>query len=186
ELLPLLERDRDESKPLKLKVLFTSPTDGRKKTGSMPHPYRQGWKLQQFRDSWLTLQGVFEDGNQFELVVTERTQIASGWKRSRSGKQKHKRKVKCKGAELLLKFAFPRKSYGGMEVLQKDVAGAIQLPVDAELSGVKASERSLQLKVKVPAATAQEPLGLLDVAAGMFLSLYQILNLARIMAKKST
>ncbi|MGK7908768.1 MAG: hypothetical protein AB4040_16290 [Synechococcus sp.] len=184
-LLPLLARDCSPSHPLDLILLFTSPTHRPKFIGKAPHPTRSGWKVQHFRDPWLKLQGEFLDGNQFALTVTERTQIASGWKRTRRGKYKHKRKIKCKGSELLLNFTFPRKRYGGMQVLQQDVRGAIQLPPETELKGVKADERSLQLKVKTTSHLAQSAEGLSQVAAAMFLSLYQILNLARMLSKNA-
>ena len=51
----------------------------------------------------------FLDGTEFTLLLNDLTVIRSGFKRSRSGKRKHKSKTKPKGTEAKLLLKFSRK-----------------------------------------------------------------------------
>lgn len=184
KLLTMLSRDLPDNTSLSLKLVLDKPTDKRKKRGTVPHPNRKGWKIDQFRDPWLTLRGRLLDGTRFLITATELYQTAYGWKRGRSGKNKYKTKSKPKGAELGVTLIYPRRKYGAIQVLEKDAMGAIQLPDGVRLKQWKMTGKALRLGVKtLPDPTASDR-RLYQTFTMMFLSLYQILNLARALSKK--
>jgi hypothetical protein len=186
QVLELVKRDMDAATPLQVQINFTAALDVAKKSETVPHPTRQGWKIDRFIDPWLSLSGKFLDGTHFSLKLTELSSKQYGWKRGRSGKSKYKSKVKSKG-ELELLLNCPRKKYGAMTLLQSDATAAIQLPPGAQLKQLKMTENRLLLVVKLPAwfGKTQPDKNLYQTITMMFLSLYQILNLARLLSKSN-
>ncbi|MBW4521584.1 MAG: hypothetical protein KME16_18040 [Scytolyngbya sp. HA4215-MV1] len=184
KLLGMLSRDLPENANLSLKLILDKPTEKRKKLGTVPHPHRQGWKIDQFRDPWLTLRGRLLDGTRFLITATELHQTAHGWKRGSSGKNKYKTKPKTKGSELGLTLIYPRRKYGAIQVLERDAMGAIHLPNGVRLKQWKMTGKALRLGVKTPPDPTASDQGLYNTLTMMFLSLYQILNLARTLSKK--
>ena len=184
KLLTMLGRDLPDNASLSLKLVLDKPTHKRKKQSTVPHPSRQGWKIDQFHDPWLTLRGRLLDGTRFLITATELYQTAYGWKRGRSGKNKYKTKSKPKGSELGVTLIYSRRKYGAIQVLEKDAMGAIQLPDGVRLKQWKMTGKALRLGVKtLPDPTANDR-SLYQTITLMFLSLYQILNLARALSKK--
>lgn len=146
------------------------------------HPQRLGWKIESFTDRWLMLSGKLLDGSLFNLAVTEYEVRSYGYKRGRSGKSKPKSKPKSKDLRLNLILTVPRKKYGALPVLQDEALGAIKLPESAKVKRLKVGDRRLHLAVKL------DPSGkdmTYQVITMMFLSLYQILNLARKLSKQA-
>lgn len=185
KLLSMLSRDRKESVNFRINLVFGSATNADKLAESKPHPHRSGWRLELFRDEWLNLEGEFRDGTRFELSLAELNQKSSGWKRSASGKSKYKSKTKPKGCEIGLAFKYRKNRYGAIELLAKEAKAAIKLPPAAKMKKLNFSDRSVQLIVKGVSEMTNHSGSAYPAIAMMFLSLYQILNLARMLSKDS-
>ncbi len=188
-LLGLLDRDVAPDQPYALVIDFR-PTDHKEKFE------RKGeagtWKVKYYRDPWLTLSGRFLDGTHFTLEGVELQQNRSKWKRSRSGKMKHKTKKKH-GAEFQLALKFKPERYAAIESLAGDLSGAIQLPPDTICKGVDCANGKLKLRVGLKGVRWQSNTpdcdelsreSGLQVVSMMFLSAYQILNLGRELTKR--
>jgi uncharacterized membrane protein len=187
-LLNVLGRDIQNSAHVNLVAVFSKPNLAQKKQDTIPHPIRKDWKLDRFCDRWLDLKGRFLDGSRFDLSVTEFYQKAYGWKRGSSGKSKYKTKSKSKGWEVALTLKYSARKYGATQVLQQEIRDAIQLPNQSVLKELEIKPKSIHLVVKVkPEApnSSDENLeeDLYRTITMMFLSLYQILNLAKLLSR---
>jgi hypothetical protein len=181
-LLSLVSRDSKEKAAFNINLVFSSPTARNKQISSGNHPYRRGWKVQLFHDQWCNFEGELLDGNRFQLTLSELNRIASGT----NSRGKHKSKTKLKGSEIILKLNFSPRQYGAIKVLREEAREAIQLPPGVEIKGLKMTDKAILLNVKVPpdsGAKSQE--ALYKIITMMFLSLYQILNLAKMLTKKN-
>jgi multimeric flavodoxin WrbA len=90
-----------------------------------------------------------------------------------------------KGSEIILKVNCSPRQYGAIKVLREEAREAIQLPPGVEVKGLKITDKAILLNVIVPpnsGAKSQETL--YKIITMMFLSLYQILNLAKMLTKK--
>ena len=195
KLAYLLERDMSATSNLNVDLDFTKSIIKPKLVSEGKHPTRRGWNLKIYQDSWLKIAGEFCDRTNFELNITEQHHHASGWKRGRSGKRKHKSKHKFKGSEICLQLRYPAKKYGAIQVLQQDADKAIALPEYARLKSFKLNNKSIFLKAKISPqfdlqtrnsrgmSQEQKIDTTYETVTAMFLSLYQILNLARTLSK---
>lgn len=183
-LVSLVSRDSKEDARFNIHLVFSSPTAKNKQVSSGNHPYKSDWKVQFFQDQWCNLEGELLDGNRFQLTISEFNRIASGWNR-RGSRRKYKSKTKSKGSEIILKVNYSPRQYGAMKVLREEAKGAIKLPPGVELKGLKMTDKAIILNVKVPSdSDAKKQEVLYKIIAMMFLSLYQILNLAKMLTKK--
>jgi hypothetical protein len=181
-LLSLVSRDSKENAAFNINLVFSSPTAKNKQSSSGNHPHRRGWKVQLFQDQWCNFEGELLDGNRFQLTLSELNRIASG----RNPRGKYKSKTKLKGSEIILKLNFSPRQYGAIKVLREEAREAIQLPPGVEVKGLKMTDKAILLNVKIPpdsGAKSQE--ALYKIISMMFLSLYQILNLAKMLTKKN-
>jgi len=180
-LLSLVTRDSKENATFNIHLVFSSPTAKNKQISSGNHPNRHGWKVQLFQDQWCNLEGELLDGNRFQLTLSELNRIASG----RNPRGKYKSKTKLKGSEIILKVNCSPRQYGAIKVLREEAREAIQLPPGVEVKGLKMTDKAILLNVIVPpdsGAKSQE--ALYKIITMMFLSLYQILYLAKMLTKK--
>jgi len=148
-----------------------------------------GWKVKYYLDSWLSLSGRFLDGSVFRLTATTKLQKRRKWKKSSSGKSK----LKTKSKELTvfsLRLRFKTRKYPGVETIQ-NAKGAVQLPKGASIRKVKAYADEVFLAAGVsawdnaaPSKEATTTVSGPHMIAMMFLSVYQILNLSKAIAKK--
>ncbi|MEO1093700.1 MAG: hypothetical protein AAFX01_02220 [Cyanobacteria bacterium J06638_28] len=188
ELIDILSRDMEENAFLHLQLNCSPTTHKLKKLDTIPHPSRpgrRGWKIDRFQDNWLTLGGTFIDDTNFSLAVIERAIAKYGWKRSRSGKRKFKRKEKSKGIELSLDLQLPRKRYGAIQVLQQEVSQAIQLPPQVRLKRLKISDRSFFLSIQAPPELVEHH-ALERLVTQLLLNAYHVLNLAKQLSKRTS
>ncbi len=181
----MLSRDMDKSLTASLSVDFNSGMQKRKVVQTLAHPRRSGWKIKKFQDCWLQFGGELLDKTAFKLTVTESNQVVDGYKRSASGKSKYKSKTKGKGVDINLILKYSPRKYAAIKLLQDDVNAAIQLPQIATLKQVRITDKNIALSVKASPAIAANLESLYKIIMMMFLSCYQILNLARILSKKS-
>ena len=180
-LLSLVSRDSKENATFNIHLVFSSPTAKNKQVSTGNHPNRRGWKVQLFQDQWCNFEGELLDGNRFQLTLSELNRIASG----RNPRGKYKSKTKLKGSEIILKVNCSPRQYGAIKVLREEAREAIQLPPGVEVKGLKMTDKAILLNVIVPpdsGAKSQE--ALYKIITMMFLSLYQILNLAKMLTKK--
>ncbi len=183
KILEIISRDMDENAPISLKLDFNHPTHKHKIVAKIPHPQRSGWELKKFQDSWLQARGKLLDKTEFKLTIVEVNHIISGWKRSPRGKFKYKSKTKGKGVDINLELKYSSRKYAGIKLLQNEVQAAIQLPDFAVLNEIKVNGKNLELSVTASPTIATNSVGLAEVTTMMFLSCYQILNLARTISK---
>jgi hypothetical protein len=180
KLLSMLERDRKQDTDVNINLFLGSSTDKTKQTSTGSHPYRQGWKITLFQNEWLNLEGKLLDNNRFQLTLTELYQIASG----RNPRGKYKSKTKAKGGEILLKLVFSQRQYGAIKILKQDAQEAIQLPEKVRLRSLNITDKAILLKVKFAPELMNNQAALYQTITMMLLSLYQILNLAKLLSKK--
>jgi hypothetical protein len=178
KILSMVNRDRTPKSNVKIGIHFTPAGEKGKKTQTLPHPRKRGWKLDIFEDQWLTLEGKFLDSTNFFLTVTELNRTAYGT----NARGKSKSKNKLKGTEINLKLSFPGKKYGSIHVIQKAAPEAVKLPQKVNLKRMKVTPKAIDLTVNTPHFFTQEQM--YQTITMMFLSLYQILNFAKLLSRK--
>ncbi len=190
KVLELLAKDSAADALVDVKMDLRKPGHASKFT-------RQGkvrdWKVKYFEDTWLQLRGRLLDGTSYQLIVLEKFQARSKWTRSRSGKSKHKSKTKS-ATDVALRLKPKTNKYAQLTTLSHDAAAAVQLPPWVTLKALQVSDGTLLLKAgtKLPWDIPSEKMKLqgqgngVDMIAMMFVSLYQVLNLSRIITKASS
>ncbi len=179
KILSMVNRDRTPNSNVKIMIHFTPAGEKGKKIQTLPHPRKGGWKLDIFEDQWLTLEGKFLDSTNFFLTVTELNRTAYG----QNARGKWKSKNKPKGTEINLKLSFPSKKYGSIHVIQKAAPEAVKLPEKVNLKRMKVTGKALELTVNTTHVFRREGLVYKTIIM-MFLSLYQILNFAKLLSKR--
>lgn len=185
-ILPLIEADLATGAPIDVRMDLAKPTVASKSNGGAEI---RGWKVKFFEDPWLSMSGQFVDGTRFFLEATEKFQKRSKWKQSSSGKMKHKTKTKS-ATQLSLHLAVKPKRYPALERVHAQADGALQLPKKVMVKRVDTAADSLGLRVLIksewdcpPPGEASAAIDGRELVASMFLSLYQVLNLAKAVAK---
>ncbi|MEM7552788.1 MAG: hypothetical protein AAF378_01590 [Cyanobacteria bacterium P01_A01_bin.84] len=183
KIIELLNRDIDEESIIDLKVSYKSHKDASHKLSTTNHPRKAGWKIYNYRNEWLSVRGTFVDKTNFYLTVAELSKTAYGTKRSRSGKIKSKSKDKNLGLELSLICRYPQKRYGAIQVLKDELIKALKVPADCQTKKIKLTNKSLIWVVRLSPHLSTNPEKIYQAIIMMFLSLYQILNLAKKLTK---
>lgn len=182
QLIPKVLRDMQPDSSIELAIDFSEPKQKRKKVDTIPDPRRPRWKIDRYTDPWFRLEGQFLDHTRFQVAIAEFTIEKYGWKRSRSGKSKFKRKAKPKGCEVALTLKFSRNKYGAISILRESLSEAIKLPDEARMKRLKVSDSQLLLAVKMPPYRMTQNIDAEQIdhlITQMFLSLYHGLNLAK-------
>jgi hypothetical protein len=178
KILSMVNRDRTPKSNVKIMINFTPAGKMGKKIQTLPHPSKRGWKLDIFEDQWLTLEGKFIDSTNFSLTLTDLNRTAYGTNARGKWKSKNKRK----GTEINLKLSFPSKKYGSIHVIQKAAPEAVKLPEEVNLKRMKVTPKAIDLTVNTPHFFKQEEM--YQTITMMFLSLYQVLNFAKMLSKR--
>lgn len=176
----MLSRDMDSNAEVEI---YLSSQSFKDKIGSVPHPNKSGWKIEQYKQEWLTLKGKFLDKTYFELTLTELSKTIRGKKRTSSGKIKQKSKTKIQGLNIKLRLTYPQGRYGAVKVLKNDVNDAVKIPYFCQLKLLKITDKNLYFVVKILPDFAERKEEIYQTIAMMFLSLYQILNLAKMLSR---
>jgi hypothetical protein len=182
-IVQMLARDMDEAAVIELQLSFQTIDKKENKTNTIPHPHKQGWKIDSYQYEWLKMKGQFLDKTRFELNATGISKKQYGWKRGSSGKNKYKSKTKSGGLDINLHLIYPQRRYGAVKVLRNEVVDAIKLPELSELRGLKVTEKAIILTVRIAAQVAENQENIYQTMAAMFLSIYQVLNLAKMLSK---
>ncbi|PSB04105.1 DUF3784 domain-containing protein [Merismopedia glauca] len=184
EIVKMVSRDMPLDATISVRLVLSLPTQKNKLVETIPHPYQSGFKIDTFQDEWLKIRGTFTDNTDFYLTATETSQTKYGWKRSRSGKSKYKSKTKSKGTDLDLTMHYPVKKYGAIQALRGDVVNAFKLPEKVVLKKLKQGEKNLNAIAHIPSEIANDKFSIYQAVTMMFLSTYQVLNLAKVLSKK--
>ena len=184
QVMQMLGRDLEDTHSIYLKLSFQKGEKKEYKTNTLAHPYKSGWKIDIFENQWLNIKGRFLDKTRFVLTITELSKRQYGWKRSSSGKNKYKSKVKSGGLEVNLYLTYSQRRYGAVKLLQNDVRDAINIPLFSKLRGLKVTDRNMNLTVRISPRVAQSQEEIYQTIVAMFLSLYQVLNLAKMLSKE--
>jgi len=182
-ILQMLSRDMDENTDIDLQLSFRPTEKDEYKTGTIPHPIKSGWKIDNYQQTWLELQGQFLDKTRFKLSATAISKKQYGWKRGSSGKSKYKTKTKSGGLDIDLNIIYPQRRYGAVKILKDEAINAIKLPRLAHLRGLKITDKFMQLSVRIAPNVADSQEEIYQTTTTMFLSLYHILNLAKALSK---
>jgi hypothetical protein len=184
-LVQMLARDMTEASEIEFKISFQPTVSQETKVETVPHPSKPEWKIDKHQHEWLKLQGQFLDKTRFLLTATELSKTQYGWKRSRSGKSKYKSKTNAVGLDVFLTLNYPQRRYGAVKILQNDVKSAVKLPNLSYMKGLKVTEKAMHLNVRIAPQVADNSAEIYQTITMMFLSLYQVLNLAKVLSKKS-
>ena len=154
------------------------------------------WNVTYYSDPWLRVQGRLVNGTAYRLTAIEKHQLRNKRYRSRSGKMKSKSKTKA-ATELIVGVRVKRRRFPEFARLSpKSAVQLVQLPEWAKLKACKVdapatSDRgTLTLRSATNQAwsceaegEAQEPTSGVRWFAMSILSVYQVLNLARVPEK---
>ena len=158
-----------------------------------------GWKVTFYEEEWANVSGRFSDGTRFQFLAREKFQRRVKWKRSRSGKNKRKTKSKST-SEFTINLRVKPSKYPHLEQLEKQGRQAVRLPVDLLLRRFQVKGNAISLTTRTKASwdlesqlkSASDPANMqlgrrkfdaVEAVASMFLSLYQVLNFSRKIAK---
>lgn len=180
----LLQTDLADDQELRVTLDLSRPKQKHKleRKGHVGH-----WNVEYYEDPWLKMTTRLLDGTTCQLQVTEHFQYRHRWARSASGKSKHKSKTKS-ATRAALRLKVRAKKYPGLGELAGSAQEAVQLPPTVMLKSLRVESPYLALQVatKEPwgVGTTEKPLEPLvtegsEIVAMMFMSLYQVLNLAR-------
>jgi hypothetical protein len=147
------------------------------------------WDVKYYTDRWMNVQGRLLDGTAFRLALIDKHQARSRWATGRSGKMKHKSKSKSATEAALLLKAKARR-YPRLNELSGQARSAVKLPEWAVLKAfaIKSDPDAHRLALSAATKTkwdvaepgkSEQPSSGVRLVAMMFLSLYQVLNLAR-------
>jgi hypothetical protein len=182
-VLQMLARDVDTTASVSVRLSFNRTEIDANKTNTIPHPYKSGWKIDIYENEWLRVRGSFLDKTRFSLTTNELSKKQYGWKRGSSGKNKYKSKTKACGLEVNLSLTYPQRRYGAVKVLKNDVINAVQLPPSSTLRRIRVTNKVIYLLVRITPQFAANEDKIYQTITSMFLSIYQVLNLAKILSK---
>ncbi|AUS99121.1 hypothetical protein CLI64_01185 [Nostoc sp. CENA543] len=183
KVIQMLYRDIKEDALIDLGLSFKSLDKVENKTGTIDHPYKAGWKIDSYTQSWLTIKGQFIDKTYFELSLTEILKKQYGWKRGSSGKSKYKSKSKSGGLDISISLTYPKKRYGAIKLLQQEVNHAIKLPISSSLRRLRITDEAIYITARVAPQFVNAQDKVYQTITAMFLSSYQVLNLAKMLTK---
>lgn len=183
KLLEMLTRDIDKVSNIDVYLSFLPSTDKQHKQSTNPHPSKSGWKIDSYQHQWLRMQGKFLDKTRFTLTITALSKTQYGWKRGRSGKNKYKSKTKPVGLDVGLTLNYSQKQYGAIKVLKNEINAAIKVPIFCQIRNIKVTDKSIHLLVRVSPHLAEKSPEIYEAITTMFLSLYQVMNLAKALTK---
>ena len=83
-----------------------------------------------------------------------------------------------------LYLTYSQRRYGAVKLLQNDIRDAIKIPLFSKLRGLKVTDRNMNLTVRISPRVAQSQEEIYKTIVAMFLSLYQVLNLAKMLSKE--
>ncbi|BAY88160.1 MULTISPECIES: hypothetical protein [unclassified Tolypothrix] len=182
-IVQMLARDMDAGSEMEIKLSFKRTKNKENLAETIPHPTKRDWKIDKYQNEWLKLNGQLLDKTQFLLTATEISKTQYGWKRGSSGKSKYKTKTNDVGLDIVLTLHYPQRRYGAIKILQSEVSKAVKLPNLSHPRNVKLTDKAVHLSVRMAPQVADNENEIYQTITMMFLSLYQVLNLAKVLSK---
>lgn len=182
-LIHMLNRDIDNTTNIDLHLSLQHIERDEFKIARESHPSKPEWNIDFYQHEWLKIGGIFRDKSRFYLSINESSKKKSGNQRSKSGKIKFKSKIKANSSLINLSLHFPRKKYGAIQVLKEEASNAIKLPDFCRLKNLKVSDKTINFVVRLSPDVVKNPEDIYKAISMMFLSIYQILNLAQVLSK---
>ncbi len=182
KILQMLSRDMDKSNEIDLRLSFNTISNKEYKTETVPHPHKSGWKIDKHMHEWLSVKGRFLDKTRFTISAIGISKTQYGWK-TRGGKSKYKTKTKSLGLDIILNLTYPQRRYGAIKILESEISDAVKLPKLAYMRGLELGEKSMYMNVRVAPQIEDNQREIYRTITMMFLSLYQVLNLAKLLSK---
>lgn len=182
-IVQMLARDMDVASEIEIQLSFKQTKNKENKTETIPHPNKRDWKIDKYQNEWLRLKGQLLDKTRFLLTATQGSKTQYGWKRGLSGKSKYKTKSNDVGLDVILTLNYPQRRYGAIKILQNEVSNAVKLPNLSYMRNVKVTEKAMHLSVRIAPQVADNEQEIYQTITMMFLSLYQVLNLAKVLSK---
>jgi hypothetical protein len=183
KVLEMLARDIDKETKIEFRLSFQQIRSKENKTETIPHPHKQKWSIDKHQHVWLKVKGQFLDKTRFALTTTGISKTQYGWKRGRSGKHKYKTKTKSLGLDVTLNLTYPQRRYGAVKILQSEIAHAVKLPKLSYMRSLEIGEKSMYMNVRIAPQVEDNQQEIYQTITMMFLSLYQVLNLAKLLSK---
>ena len=163
KIVSLLNKDIKEHSNVKILIDFNPPVIKRKKITNTKRSSDKQRKITNYFDPWLSIHGEFSDYSP-RTSRADRTKfklnIAASYRNTSYWKTTRSGKRKWVEPTALTRYPF----------------------LYSKLKTFKISQKSMQLKVYLP---QKSPTLIYQTVVSMFLSLYQILNLARTLSKVS-
>jgi hypothetical protein len=183
QLSDFWKKDASSQNKFKITLDLNPPDISSKLIHEKTLPRRKNGRIKIYHDSYLKVKGALLDGNKFYLQITEYYQTKTWMNVNR----KYRFRPKKKGFNILLILSFSHDYDEILERLQQNLDRAVKLPKTVILKPVQLKPGKLHLKAKIPPQTSlQSQYNLLTQTVKMlFLSGYQILNLARMVNSKS-
>jgi hypothetical protein len=179
EVLQMLARDMESSAEVEVHLSLKPVKPKENRINTIPHPNKPGWKIDNYRQEWLKIQGKFLDKTALGITATGLSKNQYGTKRSRSGKTKYKSKTKQVGLDINLTLAYHSRRYGAVSLLKEEVSRAIKIPNSCTIRRLKVTDKKMHLVVRILPQKAKDSQFLYQTVTMMLLSLYQVLNLAK-------
>ncbi|QLE56993.1 hypothetical protein [Nostoc sp. TCL26-01] len=183
QVVQMLARDMDTASIFDINLSFQAIEKKEHLISTNSHPHKSGWKIDSFLHEWLIIKSQFLDKTRFELRLTGMAKKQYGWKRGSSGKSKYKSKSKSGGLDIDLSLTYPQRRYGAVKIFKNEINDAIKLPQTSILRGLRVTEKAIQISVRLAPQFAEDEYAVYQTITSMFLSGYQVLNLAKLIAK---
>lgn len=166
QLLGMFQQDAAEGAPFSIQLALRAAPE---KIKEEPWAARKRGKQQFFRERFLTIEGQLLDGTTF----TERIVELSRKRTYVNPRGKYKSKTRSRYV-IILRLAYPRKTYGDATAAHKNLKEKIRMPGSANFRGIRVSEKAILVK-----ALVRQESELVQASVMLSLGVYRILNLAR-------
>ena len=165
-LLGMFQQDAAEGAPFAIQLALRGRLE---KIKEEPWAARKRGKQQFFRERFLTIEGQLLDGTTF----TERIVELSRKRTYVNPRGKYKSKTRSRYV-IVLRLAYPRKTYGDATAAHKKLNEKIRMPGSANFRGIRVSDKAILVK-----ALVRQESELVEASVMLSLGAYRILNLAR-------
>lgn len=173
QVLELLQCDMALDIPLAVELSVGHAQQAGPPVSCHPHPILPGWRVEQYRDLWFSVQGEFWDQTRFSLKLFEKTDVPRCDTDSGKGLGQ--------GFDLILQCQVSPQVYGSLAALREQWAGAVKLPPGASLTHCEGTDQLVRLAAALPPAFTASLI--YQAMIMLLLSAYQGLNLARHLAQ---
>lgn len=183
KVLPMLERDMKNGAHISVYLVCSPVTKKSKVNQTTYYPNQLKPKIDYYRDDWLKIKGQFIDKTRFWLTIAELNPRKYSSKILNVNETNDKIISKVYGLDITITLIFCRRQDKVVRLLQNQVKEAIKLTESAQIRQIKVTDRNMNLTVNLPSSVSGNQKILHETIDMMFLSIYQVLNLLRMLSK---